>query len=58
MARKGRARLVVDKENITDSERNQRKNFNTTSRFIALFDDHDEPTEEDFTIENLIHVPP
>ncbi|KAH9699194.1 putative ribonuclease H protein [Citrus sinensis] len=56
--RKGRARAVVDKENITDSERNQRTYFNTTSRFAALSDDYDASTEEELDIQNPIHVPP
>ncbi|XP_024035693.1 uncharacterized protein LOC112096477 [Citrus clementina] len=56
--RKGRARPVVDKENITDLERNQRKNFNTTSRFAALSDDHDTPTTEELVVQNPTHVPP
>ncbi|KAH9696901.1 reverse transcriptase domain-containing protein [Citrus sinensis] len=56
--RKGRARAVVDKENITDSERNQRTNFNTTSRFAALSDDYEAPTEEELDIQNPIHIPP
>ncbi|KAK9200230.1 hypothetical protein WN944_015427 [Citrus x changshan-huyou] len=56
--RKGRARTVVDKENITDSERNQRTNFNTTSRFAALSDDHDAPTAEELDAQNPLQVPP
>ncbi|KAK9226460.1 hypothetical protein WN943_011507 [Citrus x changshan-huyou] len=47
MERKWRARLVVDKENITDSERNQRRNFSNTSRFAILSDDQDAPTAEE-----------
>ncbi|KAK9190091.1 hypothetical protein WN943_018692 [Citrus x changshan-huyou] len=54
--RKGRARSVVDKESITDSERNQRKNFNTTSRFAALSDDHDAPTIEELVVQNPTHL--
>ena len=56
--RKGRARTVVDKENITDSERNQRTNFTTTSRFTALSDDQDAPTAEEIDVQNPIQVPP
>ncbi|KAH9772083.1 reverse transcriptase domain-containing protein [Citrus sinensis] len=56
--RKGRARTVVDKENITDLERNQRTNFNTTSRFAALSDDHDAPTAEELDAQNPLQVPP
>ena len=56
--RKGRARPVVDKENITESERNQRKNFNTTSRFAALSDDQDAQTTEELAVQIPTHVPP
>ncbi|XP_052300179.1 uncharacterized protein LOC127903703 [Citrus sinensis] len=56
--RKGRARAVVDKENITDSKRNQRTNFTTTSRFAALSDDQDAPTAEELDVQNPIQVPP
>ncbi|XP_052289925.1 uncharacterized protein LOC127899834 [Citrus sinensis] len=58
VVRKGRARVVVDKENITDSERNQRNNFNTTSRFATLSVDYNAPTVEEFAVQNPIHAPP
>ncbi|KAH9660249.1 DUF4283 domain-containing protein [Citrus sinensis] len=58
VARKGRPRVVVDKENIIDSERNQQNNFNISSRFAALSDDHDAITVEEFAVQNPIHVSP
>ena len=58
MVWKGRARVIVDKENITDSEMNQRNNFNTTSCFATLSDDYDAPTAEEFVVQNPIHAPP
>lgn len=58
MARKGRPKVVVDKENITDSERNQRNNYSTTSRFAALTDDPDTNSVTKITVQNPIIVPP
>lgn len=37
VARKWRLKIVVDKENVTDLEMNQRNNINTASHFAALF---------------------
>ncbi|KAH9767310.1 DUF4283 domain-containing protein [Citrus sinensis] len=48
MARRGKPKVVVDKENITDSERNQRFNYSSASRFAALIDEHDTNTATEF----------
>ncbi|KAH9726628.1 hypothetical protein KPL70_008335 [Citrus sinensis] len=41
VARKGKPKFVVEKENITAAERNQRNNILVTSRFDALSEDSD-----------------
>ncbi|KAK9232064.1 hypothetical protein WN943_022307 [Citrus x changshan-huyou] len=58
VARRGRTKIVVDKENITESERNQRTNYSTASRFAALFAEPDTNTATDITVQNPTFDPP
>ena len=58
VTRKGRAKVVVDKDNISDSERNQQNNFSTTSRFAALADDPDTNAVMEVDVQNSTFVPP
>ena len=53
VARKGKPKFVVEKENITTAERNQRNNILVTSRFDALSEDSDTNT----TVEVAAKIP-
>lgn len=54
VARKGRLKVVVDKENITDLEMNQRNNINIASHFAALFDNPGANTAAEVIVQNPI----
>lgn len=58
VARRGKPKVVVDKENITDSERNQRFIYSSASRFAALIDEQDTNTATDCAVQNPSTVPP
>lgn len=58
VTRKGRAKVVVDKESISDSEMNQQNNFSTASHFAALVDDPDTNAAVEVVVQNPIFVPP
>ena len=58
VTRKRRTKVVVDKENISDSERNQQNNFSTASRFAALSDDPDTNVAVDVVVQNYSFIPP
>ncbi|KAK9224694.1 hypothetical protein WN943_009730 [Citrus x changshan-huyou] len=58
VTRKGRAKVVVDRENISDLERNQQNNFSTASHFAALADDPYTNAAVEVVVQNPIFVPP
>lgn len=58
VTRKRRAKVVVDRENISDSERNQQNNFSTASHFAALADDPYTNAAVEVVVQNPIFVPP
>ncbi|KAK9205527.1 hypothetical protein WN943_015795 [Citrus x changshan-huyou] len=58
VARKGKPKFVVEKENITAAERNQRNNILVTSRFDALSEDSDTNTIVEQPPPTQINDPP
>lgn len=58
VTRKGKTKVVVDKENISDSERNQQNNFSIASRFSALSDNPDTNAVVEVVVQNPSFIPP